>query len=113
MPVSPALAARRVLVGVLCRLAAVYNLVVKLTRDSPDQDVAAAFRRVALKAHPDKGGSKEHTQELLEAKSAWDNAKAKGAPGRPRQGAERAKAQPEVGAVDLAEWPEDRGPPGD
>jgi len=35
-----------------------------------------AFRRVALKAHPDKGGKKGDMQKLTAAKENWETARA-------------------------------------
>ena len=51
--------AKRALVKVLLTLAALYCLHVEVNRESGDQEVLKAFRRVALKAHPDKGGLKK------------------------------------------------------
>ena len=75
MPVSSVQAAKRLLVSILLKLARRYNLKVVVTRDSTDQDVHAAYRRVALKTHPDKGGSKAEFQELGKAKDEWEDAK--------------------------------------
>ena len=41
-------------------------------RDSPDKEVEKVFRRVLLRAHPDKGGNVEHIQKLNTAKENWD-----------------------------------------
>ena len=64
MVVSPAMQARRALVKLLLVIASVYTVVVNLRRDSPDADVERAFKKVFLKAHPDKGGSEEHAKQL-------------------------------------------------
>ena len=48
---------KRALVSTLLALARVYALDLNLTRASPDEDVKRAFRRVILKAHPDKPGA--------------------------------------------------------
>ena len=45
-----------------------------LKRDSPDKIVIDRFRKVARKAHPDKGGSKEDAQKLNAAREAWEKA---------------------------------------
>ena len=83
---SAPLAKKRALVKVLLTLAAVYSVQVAVTRDSADSAVIGAYRRVSLKAHPDKGGSLEHCQLLNNAKSAWDEARrGKGKGGRPRK----------------------------
>ena len=47
--------AKRALVKVLLALAAVYGLVVNVSRDSADDAVKAAYSRVVRRAHPDKG----------------------------------------------------------
>ena len=46
---SKALQARRALVKLLLALASVYSVRVRLSRDSTDPEVAAAFRKVVLK----------------------------------------------------------------
>ena len=58
MTVSPALQARRALVKLLLTLASLYSVVVDLHRDSCDADVSKQFKKVFLKAHPDKGAPK-------------------------------------------------------
>ena len=83
MAVSAALQARRALVKLLITLASLYTVAVNLRRDSPDADVDRAFKKVFLKAHPDKGGSEEHSKQLNNAKEAWDKAKRK--TGRPKE----------------------------
>ena len=57
MTTRPTLQARRALVKLLVTLAAVYSVTVNLHRDSADADVNKAFKKVFLKARPDKGGS--------------------------------------------------------
>ena len=66
--------AKRAFVVVLRFLATAYGLDVSVNRDSPDAAVTRAFRKVALRVHPDKGGSLVHSQELLEARDAWQQA---------------------------------------
>ena len=92
MPLSPALTARRALVRVLQFLAQQYQVTLRVTRDSCDKEVTKAFKKVAAKVHPDKGGSTKHTQELIAAKEAWDKAKEVGPVGRPEQGGRGASA---------------------
>ena len=70
MPVSPAQAAKRALIRTLQALAAVYSLTLGLTSNSSDDEVRKAFKKTVVKAHPDKGGSDEHTQRLNAAKTA-------------------------------------------
>ena len=84
MPCSPLGRARRAFVSVLLSVAAAYGVAVSVNRDSPDDQLLKTFRRVALKAHPDKGGSKKEFQKLQAAREAWDSARKKGTPpGRP------------------------------
>ena len=65
MVVSGPQAAKRALVKLIVTLAAVYFVALEgFTRDTPDKEVEKVFRRLLLKAHPDKGGSKDHTQQL-------------------------------------------------
>ena len=47
--------ARRALVKVLLTLAALYSLHLDVARDSADDVVTRASRRVTLKVHPDTG----------------------------------------------------------
>ena len=68
--------AKRALVSLLRRLALVYRLVLAVTRDSEDKEVVKAWKKVLLRAHPDKGGQAQHAQELNDAKDKWDAAKA-------------------------------------
>ena len=75
MTVSSVQTAKRTLVSILLKLGRQYSVTVLVNRDSPDKDVQSAFRRVAVKAHPDKGGSTLHTQELLTARENWEKAK--------------------------------------
>ena len=74
MPSSSVLIARRSLVSLLLRLAVAYQVVVSVNRTSPDAGVKAAFRKVALKVHPDKGVDKAEFQPLQAAKERWKEA---------------------------------------
>ena len=73
---------------VILTLAAFYTVHVAVTRESADEVVLTAFKRVSLRAHPDKGGRLEHCQLLNSAKDAWDRARREprraGRPGQPR-----------------------------
>ena len=91
MPAGGPQQAKRAFVKVLLTLAALYSVQVPVTRDSADDEILRAFRKVALKVHPDKGGLLEHAQTLNDAKDTWDKARAdKRKAGRPK-----AKAQPD------------------
>ena len=50
--------ARRALVVLIKAVAAQCNIVVSISIDAADKDVTAAFKRVALKVHPDKEATK-------------------------------------------------------
>ena len=75
--------AKRALVSLLLRLAALYSLTLGVNRDSPDAEVKRAFRRVSKRTHPDRGGDKTKQQDLNNAYAAWESAV--------RQAAEKAK----------------------
>ena len=85
MPVSKVGAATRAFVAVLLALARGYQLALHVNRDSDREQLLKAYKRVLLKVHPDKGGSKADTQKLTMAKETWDKAFKGSAPqgGRP------------------------------
>jgi hypothetical protein len=85
MTVSPAQAAKRALVVVLKALATAYSLVLTVKRDSPDEVVNAAARKVLKSCHPDKGGRAEDAQRLNAARETWQEALR--GPGRPARAA--------------------------
>ena len=64
MPVSGLSRAKRAFVSVLLYVAASYGVVVKVNRDTADEVLLAAYRRVVLKAHADKGGAQDKFQKL-------------------------------------------------
>ena len=53
---SPLQLAKRALVTLLLALGRQYHIALAINRDSSDNLVLAAFKKVARKAHPDKGG---------------------------------------------------------
>ena len=71
MPVSKLQQAKRIFVKVLLSTAVSYKLTLTVTRESADKELLTAYRQVAKKAHPDKGGSKVKFQNLQAAKEAW------------------------------------------
>ena len=75
MASSAVLLAKRSLVRLLLRLAAAYQVVISINRDATDVKVTAAFRKVVLKVHPDKGGKVADAQELQAAKATWEQAR--------------------------------------
>ena len=77
-------AAKRELVKLLKSLADKYKVRLNLSRDSLEKDVSKAFKTVALRVHPDKGGQQLDFQNLSAANDAWQELlKSKGARGRP------------------------------
>ena len=90
MPSSNVAVATRAFVAVLLLLARRYKLVLEVNRDASVEQLTRAYRKVVLKAHPDKGGKKEDAQTLQAARETWDKARkgseAKG--GRPSAGSD-------------------------
>ena len=80
-------ALKRKLVSVLLEAARIYNLALNLTRESPDKDVSASYRKVMLKVHPDKpGGSASFATRVTGAHDDWQHEKrTKRLAGRPAQ----------------------------
>ena len=72
MPASLVGVATRAFVKVLLALARSYELALHVNRDSSSDQLVKAYKKVLLKAHPDKGGRKEDVQELQEAKEKWE-----------------------------------------
>ena len=64
MAVSPAQRAQRAFVSVLVSLAQAYGIALQVSRDSMAAEVLKAYRQVAKRAHPDKGGRKRDFQRL-------------------------------------------------
>ena len=88
--------AKRELVKVLKELAAKYSITFAftLTRESSDEDVIKAFRRVSLKVHPDKKGDVQDFQKLNATNDAWqDLLKNAAAPARPASAPERHRRE--------------------
>ena len=56
MPARAVQLAKRTLVSLLRSLGRAYGVPLTVTRDSADAAVNAAYRRIVLKVHPDKGG---------------------------------------------------------
>ncbi|CAE8704557.1 unnamed protein product [Polarella glacialis] len=87
MAVSPLQRAKPAFVIVLQSIAAAYSVQLDVTRESADNLVTSAFRRVAKKVHPDKGGKLVDSQRLLAARQLWEDAlRAASANGRPVSG---------------------------
>ena len=77
-------------------LAATYCIILSLNRNSSDDDVRSAFKKVSRKVHPDKGGSGADQSLLTAARDVWLDA-IKEAAGK--HGGKKAKASPEHGLV--------------
>ena len=82
---SPLETAKRALVALLRALGLAFHCQVTVTRDSSEQEVNRAFRKVARKVHPDKpGGNTEEFQKLSAAHDAWTELlRSRGSVGRP------------------------------
>ena len=91
MPLSVRQRAKRAFVAVLLEVARLYAVPTAVNRDSPDAQVLAAYRKVILKAHPDKGGATAPFQKLQGAKEEWVGA-CPAPPGRPRNDPEGSAA---------------------
>ena len=65
---------QRALVSVLLRLARLYAVDLRVTRESPDVEVRNAFKKLSRKTHPDHGGRTEHQTELNNAREPWEEA---------------------------------------
>ena len=111
MPDESARTSKRALITVMLALAAAYGILLACVRDSPDDEVLRAYRKLLLRVHPDKGGTTADQQRLQGAKEAWD-ATRKRRPGRPKAKAKakakakpkpRPKAAPARGALGAAE----------
>ena len=78
--------AKRALLATMRAVAFTVGMALTCSRDSPDREVVAIFRRLALRVHPDRpGGSTERQQRLNDARAAWDTARSAGkAAGRPK-----------------------------
>ena len=59
MPHSTCDVATRAFVSVLLSLARTYDLCLAVNRDSAEDELLRAYKKLLLKAHPDKGGRKE------------------------------------------------------
>ena len=103
MPVSKVGVATRAFVAVLLSLARAYQLSVQVNRGSSAEELLQAYKRVLLKAHPDKGGNNEHTQRLQAAKETWQQRRSHsaGKGGRPRT---RASDEPMVARCRRSEY---------
>ena len=55
--------AKRALVTLIKAFAIQYQIVVSVSREATDKEVTSAFKKVALKAHPDKGGSADDSRQ--------------------------------------------------
>ena len=80
MVVSHVQAARRALVTLLLALGEAYNIAVVVSRESPDAEVQKAYRRVAARVHPDKGGSADDSKKLNGMRDTWQRLRSRGAP---------------------------------
>ena len=73
--------AKRALVSLLKLLATAYKCALDVTRDSSDQEVKSAYRKLSKRTHPDKGGREADQKRLNSAYERWQQEVQK-APGR-------------------------------
>ena len=87
--------ATRAFVAVLLFLARRYALVLPVNRESSEDCLGKAYRRLLLKAHPDKGGRKEDLQKLQAAREERQKVRKDATPkaGRPFFDAEPSTAE--------------------
>lgn len=113
MPVAALQVAKRTLVSLLLSLARAYQILIQINRDSSDEDVKKAFRKVSVKVHPDKGGATADFQRLNEARAAWleaagrseDRSKGKGRGGRQQRASSSTGANL---ATAMSQWQDDK-----
>ena len=72
MPSSLLTQATPAFVKVLLTLPQVYELALTVKRDSSGKDVLKAYKRVTLKAQPDKGGTNKDFKTLQAAREKWE-----------------------------------------
>jgi curved DNA-binding protein CbpA len=95
MAASTRLLAKRALVTILLELARLYSLTLTVTRESEDKVVEAAYKKLVLKVHPDKGGCTSAFQKLQAAREKWlDSQKT-----NPAKGGRPQKTVPETAAL--------------
>ena len=72
---SPSGFLKRARVKLLLAIARQFAIVLSITRDSPDDQVKKAYRKVMLRVHPDKpGGCPERSKELNALWGSWQEA---------------------------------------
>ena len=98
MPSSLFLVATRAFVKVLLALARTYELALQVNRESSPEQLVKAYKKVVLRAHPDKGGRKEDVQKLQEAKETWEKARKAKEP-RPQGGRPKTPTAPTQGGT--------------
>ena len=74
MVCSAVQAAKRALLVVMRSLAMAYGLTLNCNRDSAERVIVKDLRKLALRTHPDRGGSTEDQQRLNDARTVWEAA---------------------------------------
>ena len=77
MAVTELQRAKRALLAVMLALGRLYGCILGVNRDSPDQEVTSALRRLVKMVHPDKGGKAADAAKLNGARDVWEEAKKK------------------------------------
>lgn len=96
---SKVAAATRAFVAVLLLSARHYEVVLEVNRDSCPELLVTAYKKVVLRAHPDKGGKKEYTKSLQAAREQWEKAHAKALQARPGAQAPALTKEPWLAGV--------------
>ena len=65
---------KRAFVKVLKELIRTYGVQLEVSRDTPDDAIKRAYKRLSLKVHPDHGGKSEDQQRLNDSCIAWQDA---------------------------------------
>ena len=94
MPTSAVQVAKRAFVRVLLRLAQLYGVAIAVTRDSSDRQLEAAFRKLAVRVHPDKGGAAADFQVLNDARESWKDLVGSPPGRRPAEQQQQEEQQP-------------------
>ena len=101
--------AKRALVTLLNRLAALYDLVLGVTRDSSAAVVRGACKKLSRKCHPDHGGNVEHQKAINAAHDAWQEAKKAAETSKEqRKRDRRSSASTQGNTVVLPTWRQNR-----
>ena len=90
--------AKRAFLTILLEVARLYGLQPNINRESGDGDLEKTWKKVILRAHPDKGGDKGMFQKLSAARGKWhDVGSSSGRPPKERDNTSTDAAQTLLG----------------